>query len=423
MEQTKQVNETANVRKLATIARILKIDSIEGSDNLELATVRGWHVVVKKGEFHVGSLCVYVEVDAVMPDGLDEPLQVVWKETYKKLSKAKTEEEKAEIKSKLETISAQNTRPEFEFLRDKKFRIKTREIFGQISQGICFPLSILPQELQWHIDELVASTLISTLSVLGQVDSPEGIDVTNALGIVQYVAPENTSLDGIAIGELAQVGILVSDEERIENLADRYEELKKRVYIESEKLEGTSIACYLKNDEFGVCGRNINFKRPEEGERVNSYWFTAMNLQVEMKMRSYAETHRIKNFAIQGELIGDGIQGNIYKLKNKTIAFYNAFNIDTSQYVPYEEFLDMISEMELHTVPILNMNRTLPDTVDELLLEVDHATTVIGNNPEQLAEGRVYVAKGDVMNARIQRSPFGRLSFKAKSRPYDKKKN
>lgn len=238
MEQTNQVNETANVRKLATVARILKIDAIEGSDNLELATVRGWHVVVKKGEFHTGSLCVYVEVDAVMPDGLDEPLQVAWKETHKKLSKAKTEEEKAEIKKNLEEISFKNTRPEFEFLREKKFRIKTREIFGQISQGICFPLSILPKELQWHIDELVASTLISTLSVLGEVDSPEGIDITNALGVVQYVAPENTSLDGIAIGELAQVGILVSDEERGENLVNRYEELKRYKYFKTEKLEG-----------------------------------------------------------------------------------------------------------------------------------------------------------------------------------------
>lgn len=183
-------------------------------------------------------------------------------------------------------------------------------------------------------------------------------------------------------------------------------------------VHNSSVACYLKDNEFGVCGRNINFKCPEEGERVNSYWFTARTLHVEKKMRSYAETHDIKNFAIQGELIGDGIQGNIYKLKNKTIGFYNAFDIDTSQYVPFEEFLVMISEMGLETVPILDMNCTLPETIDELLLEADRATTVIGNNTKQLAEGRVYVAKGDVSGARIQRSPFNRLSFKAKSRKY-----
>jgi len=211
METVNNVNETANIRKLATIARISKIEEIEGSDNLELAFVRGWRVVVKKGEFTKGSLCVYIEVDSVLPDGLPVILQIEWKDLQKALSKVKTDGEKDAIKLRMAEISKLNTRPEFEFLREKKFRIKTREIFQTLSQGICFPLSILPLELQWHINELETSRL---MPVIGRTDTVEGMDVTDVLGVTQYVMSDKNGLEGIELGDLASVGILVSDEER-----------------------------------------------------------------------------------------------------------------------------------------------------------------------------------------------------------------
>lgn len=66
MEKTNELND---VRKLATIAKILKIEAIPDADNIETVYVRGWRCVAKKNEFRVGDLCVYVEVDAVMPNG------------------------------------------------------------------------------------------------------------------------------------------------------------------------------------------------------------------------------------------------------------------------------------------------------------------------------------------------------------------
>lgn len=90
------------MRKLASIQRIISLSAIEGADKIEKAVVLGWNVVVKKGDFKVGDLCVYCEIDSILPD-----------------------------------------KPEFEFLRDRKFRIKTIKLKNQCSQGICFPLSIL----------------------------------------------------------------------------------------------------------------------------------------------------------------------------------------------------------------------------------------------------------------------------------------
>ena len=89
-------------RKLATIEEIKDLQPIKDADNIEVASIRGWKVVVKKREFKVGDLCVYCEIDSIMPD-----------------------------------------RPEFEFLKPRRFRIKTIKLRGQVSCGICFPLSIL----------------------------------------------------------------------------------------------------------------------------------------------------------------------------------------------------------------------------------------------------------------------------------------
>ena len=89
------------MRKLASIQRVEWIRPIEGKDRIELVGVLGWKVIAKKGEFKPGDMCVFCEIDSVLPE-----------------------------------------RPEFEFLRSKKFRIKTLKLGQTISQGIIFPLSI-----------------------------------------------------------------------------------------------------------------------------------------------------------------------------------------------------------------------------------------------------------------------------------------
>ena len=92
------------MRKLASIKEVSDLIPIEGRDRIELAIIDGWQVIVKKGEFSCGDKCVYIEIDSVLPE-----------------------------------------KPEFEFLRSKGFRIRTMKMAGVISQGICFPLSILPE--------------------------------------------------------------------------------------------------------------------------------------------------------------------------------------------------------------------------------------------------------------------------------------
>lgn len=90
------------MRQLATVREVSAIRPIEGADKIEVAQVDGWECVVQKGEFKVGDPIIYIEVDSVLPE-----------------------------------------RPEFEFMRNRKFRVRTIKLRGQVSQGLVLPLSTL----------------------------------------------------------------------------------------------------------------------------------------------------------------------------------------------------------------------------------------------------------------------------------------
>lgn len=312
-------------RKLATIARIEKIESIKGADSIEVATIRGWNVVIKKNEFKEGDLCVYCEIDSVLPE-----------------------------------------KPEFEFLRKVNFRIKTIKLRGQISQGIVFPLSILPKN----------------------IEIKEGLDVTDVLGIKKYEPKIDIKLklQGDIKGAFPSHSIK-TDEERIQNLSKEFNELKKFDYIITEKLDGTSITCYLKDGEFGVCSRNFELKFSEN----NLYWNAVIKMGIEEKMRKFSKENGNLNFNLQGELVGENIQGNKYKLKGNTIYFFRAFDINNFEFFKFNEFLNIINCIGLETVPILGQIR-LPETIDDILL-LSEGKSKLNQNVER--EGLVFVALTD----------------------------
>lgn len=56
-------------RKLVTIRTIDAIGPIEGADAIEVATIGGWNVVVKKNEVKAGDKVFYFEIDSFLPDG------------------------------------------------------------------------------------------------------------------------------------------------------------------------------------------------------------------------------------------------------------------------------------------------------------------------------------------------------------------
>jgi RNA ligase (TIGR02306 family) len=198
-----------------------------------------------------------------------------------------------------------------------------------------------------------------------------GKDVTELLGIVKYEAPIPAELAGKVKGPFPSF-IPKTDEERVQNLTAEYEGWKQsdNTFYVTEKLDGSSATYYIKDGVFGVCSRNLELLETEG----NTFWKVARELDLENKMREVGI-----NFSIQGELIGPGIQGNPYKVKGQTVRFFNMFDIDLYQYHNINTLKKVIEDMGLETVPILEMNFKLPDTVEELLSYAD-AKSVLNSN-------------------------------------------
>lgn len=325
------------MRKLASIQIIQNIEPIPNADAIDVATVLGWRVVVKKNEFKVGDLVVYCEIDSLFPN-----------------------------------------KPEFAFLESKHFRIKTVKFRGQISQGIVFPISILPH------DYLLSHNLCI------------GDDVTEVIGVTKYEAPIPVHLSGMIKGSFPAF-LIKTDETRIQSVPSVLDRHKGKIFIVSEKLDGTSMTTYLRDGEFGVCSRNMELK--EEGD--TAYWKVARDLALVDKMKCLGF-----NVSFQGELIGWGIQGNKYKLPPNTLAFkiFSVFNIDTYKFISYAEYAPWLMEMKLETVPIVDSAFQLNHTVEELLKHAEGKSALCKDTER---EGNVYRPLIEERDDEL-----GRLSFK-----------
>ena len=142
-------------------------------------------------------------------------------------------------------------------------------------------------------------------------------------------------------------------------------------------MDGSSATFYYNNGEFGVCSRNLELLETEG----NTFWKVARELDLENKMKEYG-----MNISFQGELIGEGVQGNPYKIKGQTVRFFNLFDIDLQVYHSLSVFKETMKELGLETVPVLRTNFKLPDTIDELLKMADGKSEL---NPNFDREGIV----------------------------------
>jgi RNA ligase (TIGR02306 family) len=253
------------------------------------------------------------------------------------------------------------------------FRLKTITMLNQVSQGLILPLHILPFGETYH----------------------DGQDVTEILGIVKWEPPIPAELQGEVKGDFPAF-IFKTDEERVQNLENELPSIRNsgKTFYATEKLEGTSSTFYIRDGEFGICSRNLEFLETEK----NTFWRVAREIDLERKMGSFQ-----KNFALQGELIGEGIQGNPYKIKGQTVRFFNAFDIDTSKHLDLERFKWVISYLGLETVPILDENFIIPETISELLDIADGKSQL---NSDMWREGIVI------------RSHDRKISFKVISNKY-----
>lgn len=294
-----------------SIEKIRSLTPIEGADLIELATVLGWQCVVKKGEFNVGDYGVYFPIDSLLPD-----VQI------------------------------------FDFMRLRKFRVKTIRLKGQLSQGLMMPIECL-LELGFNkkynngmgayvysegTEENSLHCYINTSSL----SIYEGLDVKDFIKVYKYEEPIPASLEGELERSIPSF-IRKTDQERIQNFPDIFEKHYNTVFNLTEKLEGSSVTMYYSNGIGATCSRNWQFKN--DTNCTPNLIAKELNIYEKIKQLN-------KNIAIQGELIGPAIQSNIYNLKSPQWRIFSIWDIDIQRYLTYSERMQILKNMEIDTLHV-----------------------------------------------------------------------
>jgi RNA ligase (TIGR02306 family) len=291
--------------------------------------------VVKKDEYTAGDLAVYCEIDSWIPH-----------EVAPFLSRGNFPHVYNEVKGE---------------------RLRTVKLRGQLSQGLLLPIATV-------------ENLIYIDGTRFQVE--EGDDVSEALGIVKYEAPIPASLAGEVKGMFPS-RIPKTDQERIQNLSTELEEWKaeKLTWEVTEKLDGSSMTVYIIDGEVGVCSRNLDLKPNKD----NSLWATAYKNEIDVKL-----IQSLSNLAIQGELVGNGIQGNIYKMRDQEFYVYDIYDIDAGRYFTPAERVAYCKVWDIKHVPVFKTDFMLTNETVADLLQMAEAKSVMGDISGPEREGVVY---------------------------------
>lgn len=381
-------------RALAYTARCGAIRPIEGADNIDLMAVNGWNVIIKKGEFKEGDLCVYFEIDSKLP-----------------------------------------ARDWSEFMIKKGYKVKTMKLnkFGVVSQGLALPIDSFGIKMpdEENID------LTDILEVIYSVDEDNkrkaeinkydkmrqrhpDLFKKNKLVKWLFARQWGRKLLFIFLGKKKDKRswpnwVVKTDEERCQNLPHLFPG-DETEWIVTEKIDGSSTTFTMKKLKFNkrdfyVCSRNVCFDTPEKAEKC----YYDSNIYLEM-----AEKYDIKNIldemlndhddvefiTIQGETYGAGVQNRDYSIEGHDFMAFNLIfgykNGEVERLNPIM-MTRVLSNYDIPCVPIVNECYTLPATCEELL---DYAASETSKLDDGMREGIVL------------RTKDGKQSFKAVSNEF-----
>ena len=177
----KKANHQANI---VTVRELLPHNN---ADTLEIIPLQEYQVVVKKGQFKIGDLAVYIQPDSIVPQ--TESFRFI----YQPYLDSRTNDpsfckhvdpfgNNCIISHQLPDGSLYEmcgqcllTDPRHPVVPEKKRRITVRKFRGEWSEGLLLPVT--------DFDELVDSTLTRRFV---ESDFPEGTDVSAVLNITHY---------------------------------------------------------------------------------------------------------------------------------------------------------------------------------------------------------------------------------------------
>jgi len=208
-----------------------------------------------------------------------------------------------------------------EFLHDKNdptklIRIRNARIRGQASQGLIFPLDILEPFVDYEI----------------------GQDVSEQIGVTKFIKQISLQLQGIAKGDFPTHLISKTDEDNLLSNPQVLEELKECDQIQVRgKQDGMSVSYIKENDgTFRVCSRNLEL---EDGD----------NLPWKMARKYNLSECMLNGTALQVELCGPSVNGNLLKLEEPELFCFNYKDLNKNEYLP----IHYLPNPELKPVPFV----------------------------------------------------------------------
>ena len=353
-------------RKLVTVREVLEVNEHPNADALELLTIDGWQVVAKLGEFKQGDKCVYFEIDSFLP--ADDP--------------------RYEFLIRTGTKKAPDGKD--------RIRLKTIKLRKELSQGLALPIDQFPE--------------VNGLETLED-------DLSEVLDVIKYERPEPKTAN--ASGNFPSF-IPKTNEDRIQNCWGRLKRNNELTpFWPTLKMDGSSCTVFYtgmimskhwkgdtldvtrevhgeeentKIGEIGVCSRNLQLKYDEDSH----FWKAAFSSGVIDALKEHSQ-----NIAIQGEVMGPGIQGNKENFVNYRFFVFGIYDINFGEYLTWDEVMDFCHTYNLETV------LTMSDEPIQVFIEFESVKDILeySDGPSinaKLREGIVWKSKDD-----------GGLSFKA----------
>ena len=375
-----------NIRELAYIVTIDEIRPIEGYDRVEYARVGGWWVIIKKDQFKVGDMAIYIEVDSKVPE--KEP---------------------------------------FMFLEKRKFKVKTLKMCKVISQGLLME----PADFGWKIEDLQVGDFVTEKLGIVYAEAEDNKRKAKSADKYKLMAQRNGKLFAkqpfrwlmkrdwgkkllfVFFGKKKDkksgwpAWVVKTDEERCQNMPWLFPGNDEE-WIATEKVDGTSTTFTMKGfgkgRQFYICSRNVVFDKPDKQcyYETNVYTEMAQKYNIEKVLEEILFRYSaVCNFVtIQGETYGEAVQRRDYGLKGRD---FKAFNVILGYEDGHTERLnpmdmkELLDEFGVPTVDIVDEHFKIPATCEELLVLAGGPSAIDGG----MREGLVF------------RSYDGARSFKA----------
>lgn len=282
--------------KLASIEKIHSFSVHPNAEKLEKAKVLMWDVCVPKGQYKEGELVIFIFPDVIVDEN----------------------------------------NPHFDFMRSRKFRVWQAAFRGEPSAGLVCPIHVL----NFYVNPNEATFLPRDVMLF-----EEGAEVSEIIKCKKYERPADPTIRCDARGNFPTELISITDEDNLLSNPKVISEFVDKECVISLKYDGSSVTFILNNEDYMVCSRRLSLK----DDPNNVFWNMSRKYDIENKLKNYG-----KNIAVQGEVVGPKMNGNVPQFAEHCIFIFNVKLLDENRYLDYNELVNFCKELDLPMVPIVS---------------------------------------------------------------------